>query len=203
MLKAEWFRPVLQLWQPTMDDGKRDSASPTASGHLPDDTDVGDAEATGVIIDYPGGSPRFYFPPPQRVGLSTLFTLLALAFGCAAAFGFATGHWLKAAGVSVVALIFVEAALSERFLRSEVRTQPGELTLRRGLWLGRDRCFPLSQITRIEVKKVMQFGGSSYCRLLLNTRDGKSRIIAGGLRGQRNSEALAEQLREAIGLREA
>ncbi|MEM9529440.1 MAG: DUF3592 domain-containing protein [Pseudomonadota bacterium] len=175
---------------------------------LPDAAEVlksGNPEATGVVTDYRGGSLRYYFPPARHLAMGAGFTGAGLIAGAIAAGGATSGKmpWFAIGICGLLGTVFTAVGLNELMMRSEVRTRVGELALRRGWWLGRDRFYPLSEISGIELTDGMQAGNTRYYRLILKTRDGKSRVLAGGLKGRRNTEALAERLRSAVGLRDA
>lgn len=174
------------------------SALPVASG------DGGAWEHTGVVRDSRAGAARYRFRAARHKGAAAMTTGAAAVFGGAGGFMVAAGEaptWFGAIFL-LVGLLIAWFALELWLRRNEVRVRPGELSWRTGLGLlGGDRELRSGEIKDIRIAQGMEALGRRYYRLLLETHDGRTRILGAGLKGRRDSEALAAQIKRELGLR--
>ncbi|MEM6935520.1 MAG: DUF3592 domain-containing protein [Pseudomonadota bacterium] len=199
VFEADMLSPISNLGQVA----ESDAADPDDRPVLAAAEDGGDAAATGVDMHYRGGGLRYYFAPARHLAVGSGFTGAGLVAGGIAVFGTAAGK-LPLVGTIVCGLlgsVFLLVGLNELLMRSEVRTRIGELGVRRGWWLGQDRYYRLADIEDLQVTDGMQVGETRYYRLTLKTRDGKLRVLAGGLKGRRNTVALRNLIADAVGLK--
>ncbi len=164
----------------------------------------GDWQHTGVVRDSRAGAARYRFRAARHKGVAAMTSGAAVVFGGAGALMIAAEEAPTWFGVIflLAGLLIGWFALELWLRRSELRVRPGELSWRTGLGLlGGDRELRSGEIKEIRIDQGMESLGRRYYRLLLETRDGRTRILGAGLRGRRDSEALATQIKRELGLR--
>ncbi len=197
VFEADLLSPISNLGQVAESGAGDDRPVLTAA------EDGGDAAATGVDMHYRGGGLRYYFAPARHLAVGTGFTGAGVLLSGIAVGGTMAGK-LPLLGTLICGLlgtVFLLVGLNELLMRSELRTRIGELGVRRGWWLGADHFYRLSDIDDLLVTDGMQVGDTRYYRLTLKTRDGKQRVLAGGLKGRRNTTALRNLIAGAVGLK--
>lgn len=163
----------------------------------------GDPGDTGVIMHYRGGGARYYFPPARLLGLGLSFTIVGIIPLAIAVLGSKAGDMplIVAIGVGALGLLFLFIGLNTLLWRSEIYPRLGQLGVRSGWWLGKDEYYRVNDIQVFTVSGNLRVGNTQYFQLCLKTRAGKRKVLAGGLKGKRNTEALATQIAAAIGLK--
>lgn len=163
-----------------------------------------DLADTGVVMDYRGGGLRYYFPPARHLAMGSSFSIFGSLACSAAVFGWHSGEFplLVNLGLGAFGAVFLFSGLHILLWRSELRTQIGQLSVRSGWRLGAERRYRASQIQEFVVRGNLQVGTTQYYQLAIKTDDGKKQVLAGGLNGKRNTDALVDQLCDAIGFRQ-
>ncbi|MFK7958810.1 MAG: DUF3592 domain-containing protein [Lysobacterales bacterium] len=161
----------------------------------------GDVADTGVVMHYRGGGLKYYFPAARHKGLGAAFAVagaIALAVGI---MGHGQGDMplFVAIFVGAFGVLFLFIGLNTLLWRSELQTRIGQLGVRSGWWLGRDHYYRVNDIKHFKIFGNLRVGTTQYFQLSLKTQDGKKRVLASGLKGKRNTEALVTQIANAIG----
>ncbi len=164
--------------------------------------DGGDWQHTGVKRDSRAGAARYRFSAARHKGVAATTTVFAVVFGGAGAAMMAIDEapfWFGLIFLAV-GLLIGWFALELWLRRTELRVRPGELSWRSGLaLLGGEKTLRTDQIEDLSIEPGMQAFGRRFYRLTLRPREGRARVLGAGLRGRRDAEALAAQIKRELG----